>query len=73
MFPKTETNLEGIRLPFGDLILGNAAIQHIPCKFIWILPIIYQTTSTVMHCIIEIKDGMQVHITNKHASKELSE
>ena len=47
-------HLEGIGLSFGDLIFGNAVVNHIPCELIRILPIINQTKQ-LHHISSEIK------------------
>jgi hypothetical protein len=36
--------LESIGLAFGDLVLGDAAVEHVACELVWILPVIDQTT-----------------------------
>jgi hypothetical protein len=40
MFPY----LESISLALSDLVLGDAAVEHVPGELVWILPVIDQTT-----------------------------
>ena len=38
--------LESVSLALGDLVLGDAAVEHIPCKLVGVLPVIDQTNRT---------------------------
>jgi hypothetical protein len=35
--------LESVSLALGDLVLGDAAVEHVPGELVWILPVIDQT------------------------------
>ena len=51
---RTKAHLEDFNFSFGDLFFGNAAVNHIPCELIRILPIINQTK--LYHRLSEIKE-----------------
>ena len=38
--------LESVSLALGDLVFGDAAVEHIPSKLVGVLPIVDQTNNT---------------------------
>jgi hypothetical protein len=38
--------LESVGLALGDLVLRDAAVEHVPCKLVGVLPVVDQTNRT---------------------------